>query len=138
MIHKQARAGFSLVEILIAVVIIGIIAAVTIPSYLGYIERSKLRTVKLDLRNIKGWVIQFNEDVGNLPETLDDLMRRPLNEELAKEWAAPYAEKIPKDPWKNAYQYRPTPDQEQQFELYSYGPKGKSAPQSAWINAWKL
>jgi general secretion pathway protein G len=138
MTQRHAQAGFSLMEILIAIVIVGIIAAVTVPAYFGYVERNKLKAAKLELRTIKGYVESFYGDINSVPDSLEDLVHKPTREELAKDWVQPYTEKVPRDPWGNAYIYRPTPEGEHKYELYSYGPKGKTAPENEWLNVWKL
>jgi len=135
--QKQARAGFTLVEILIAVAIVVIIGAVAAPMYLSYKKQAAMDATKASLKGINLAIEQFHTNIGQYPETLMDLVRKPLNEELAKEWVAPLIQgkDVPKDGWKNPIQYRLTPEGDQPYELYSYGPKGRSAPQSEWIKA---
>ncbi len=136
--NNRSQQGFTLVEILIAIAIVAIMAVVTVPSYLGRLERGRADATRQSLRVVKSAVEQFYGDVGQFPERLDDLVKKPTNEKLAKKWVSPYIEKKPRDGWGNQFQYKPTPGQEQQYELYSFGKNGKGAPRSEWISVWKV
>ena len=136
--QAHARAGFTLAEILIAITIVAIMGAIAVPSYLAYSKKANTTAAKATLNNLAMGIEEFQADTGRYPETLQDLVKKPLNEELATGWDGPYGIKgttIPKDPWKIPYQYTVTPEGE--FELYSYGPKKKTAPQTEWIRAQK-
>ena len=134
------QAGFTLIEILIAIAIVAIVAATTGPYLMGKIQSARISTAKTSLRNIQAQIDLFNADTGAYPETLKDLVRRPVNEEIAKNWVTPYIkdEKKLNDPWGNKYNYQLTPDQEHPYELSSYGPKGKSSPKAERISVWNL
>lgn len=140
-ISRHVRSGFTLVEILIAIAIVVIMGAVAIPTYLSYKKKGEMTATQSVLKNIK-LVIEtgFSTDTGSLPETLQDLVTKPANEEIAKEWKGPYLEgkKALKDAWGSSIQYNLTPGGAHEFELYSYGPKKKSAPQAEWISVWDL
>jgi len=136
--HNRSQQGFTLIEILIAIAIVAILSVVAIPAYLGRLERGRLNATKASLRVLKSSVEQFYGDTGQFPERLDDLVKKPTNEKLAKKWIAPYIEKKPRDGWGNQFQYKPTPGQEQQYELYSSGKSGKGSPRSEWISVWKI
>lgn len=138
--NAQARSGFTLIEILIAVAIVGIMAAVVGPKMLDYLKTNKVKAAKQSLRSLNAAVESFYGDIAEFPDTLEDLIKKPSNEELAKEWVAPYikGKSVPKDPWNHAYQYNKTSGAEHPYELYSYGAKGRTAPQAEWISAWDL
>ncbi|MFI5332708.1 MAG: type II secretion system major pseudopilin GspG [Candidatus Babeliales bacterium] len=137
---KHTQSGFTLIEILIVFAILAILAATVGPYLMGAVQKSRISTAKTSLRTLHGQIDLFNADTGAYPESLKDLVRRPVNEELAKNWVVAYIkdEKSLNDPWGNKYQYQLTPDQEHPYELYSYGPKGKSAPKAERISVWNL
>ena len=121
------RAGFSLVEIMIALAIVGLIMAVAIPKYNEFKEKGSRTATIASLRNFKGLIEQYSEDLeGKIPEKLEDLMTRPsnLDAELAPKWTG-YLEgkKMPVDGWGRKFQYKPTPGAEHEYELFSLGAK---------------
>ncbi len=138
-VQKHARSGFTLIEILIAVAIVVIIGAIAAPMYFTYKKQAAIDATKSSLKGISLAIEQFQTNIGQYPETLLDLVRKPTNEELAKDWAGALlkGKDVPKDGWKNPFQYRLTPEAEHPYELYSYGPRGRSAPQSEWISVWQ-
>lgn len=136
---KSLRPGFSLAEIMIAIVIMGVIAAIVGPRVAGFLSGAKFDTAKQSLRGLKATIEHFNNRHGDYPDTLKDLYKKPANEELAKDWIEPYIEeKKIVDPWKNKFQYTKTPGQTHPYELFSYGPKGKSSGKSERIDVWSL
>ena len=136
---RSARSGFSLIEIMVAIAIIALMAAVVAPAVMRYFQGAKRSAALGSLRGFKQAISVYELQTGQLPETLKDLVRRPSNETVAANWQdGGYltTKDIPKDPWTNNYQYRPTPEGEHPYDLYSYGPKGKGAPRAEWINVW--
>ena len=138
---RHAKPGFSLMELLIAVVIMGILAAISIPLYQGRVEATKKKTASQQIKLLRTSIEFFELDLGKIPEKLQDLVRRPApsdyyDQESLAEWAdGGYIKggKVPKDPWKKKFVYKLTPGGTKTYELYSYGPKGKGAPKSEWI-----
>lgn len=139
MMKTDIRPGFTLAEVMIAIAIVGLLAAIGGPMFMSYLAKGKVTATKQNLRIIKGAVDQFNADMGQNPETLKDLVKKPANPDLAKDWN-PYINKkeIPLDGWNHPFVYKPTPDGEHDYELYSYGPKGKAGKKDTQINAWDL
>lgn len=134
------RSGYSLMEIMFVIAIMGVLAAIAGPYLVGMLSGAKVKTTKQSLLNIKRIVELFNAEQGDYPDSLKDLYKKPTNEDLAKNWTEPYVEeKALVDAWNQKFQYKKTPDQEQghPYELYSYGPKGKSS-KSERIDVWKL
>lgn len=132
---KKKSEGFSLIEILVALAIVGLIAAIAVPAYMRYLAGAKVKKARIELKSIKNQIDIYQIDTNQYPTRLDDLIKAPAGVEG---WGGPYFEKkqIPLDPWGNKYQYRLTPESgENPYELYSYGPDKKKGPK---IDAWKI
>jgi len=144
MIHARSlQKGFTLMELLIAIVIMGILLAVAVPAYRNIVARNQKKVAAQQIKLIRGAIGFFELDLGKVPERLDDLVKRPApggyyDEEESSDWAdGGYIKggKVPKDPWKNKYMYKLTPEAARPYDLYSYGPKGKKASRAEWIRA---
>lgn len=135
------RGGFTLIEMVIAIAILGLLAVVMGPPMFRYLGEAKEKTTQANLQSIKQAVDVYHMDTGYYPQALKDLVRRPLDEEAAEDWKGPYLElkgkkDIPKDGWKHKFVYRLGEEGEKPpYELYSYGAKGKGAPKSEWMFA---
>jgi len=118
--------GFTLVEILLVMTIIGILAAIVIPKMVGRSEQARQTAVRADIASIKTALDAFEVDNGFYPKNLQDLLQQPNN---AKNWHGPYldADKgLPQDPWGNPYIYNyPGRHNASGFDLYSAGPDSK-------------
>ncbi len=132
MTTKQTmKEGFSLVEIMVAIAIIGMIMAVAIPSYNAYKAKAAKTATIQTLSSIVRGIEEFREESegGHLPERLEDLVIKPSNPELAKNWRSYLGGKksVPKDGWNKSIQYKVNPPgSEKEYELYSLGaPKGE-------------
>jgi len=122
--NKQLRRAFTLVEILLVVVIIGILAALVIPKIAGSSERARLTAAQADISGgIKSALGQYEVDNGFYPKSLQDLLTQPGN---AKNWHGPYLDSLPVDPWGNHYiYYFPGKHVPGSYDLLSAGPDGK-------------
>lgn len=118
---KRKKGGFTLIEILIVVVIIGLIASLIAPNIMGKYERSKEEIAKAQVEMLSSAVQSFIIDVGRCPTSLEELIKS--ND---PKWRGPYLSKreIPLDPWGRPYQFK-CPGDHGQFDLYSLGPNGK-------------
>jgi len=136
--YRHARAGFSLMEILIAIVILGLIMAMVGPALQNTLRKGKIGTTKSTMRGFKNAISQYQMDVGQLPQALKDLIKKPRDEKAAKKWDGPYIDKeeIPEDPFNNPFVYKLTPGAKHPYELYSRGANGPDAPKEEWINVW--
>ena len=138
----QARAtgGFSLVEIMIALMIVGIMVA----GYLGmtsWINKAQRTRTEGNIAAIRMSIEQFQADVGKLPTMLTDLVQRPSDALVSKKWKGPYidAKNIEGDAWNLPYVYQPTPGAQHSYILYSWGGKlGEATPQKDWIDVWNI
>jgi general secretion pathway protein G len=136
-ISKHSKDGFTLIEILIAVALVLILGGIATFSYRGIVAASARKATLTTLKTIRSVIEQYEGDIGELPESLRDLVKKPSNEKAAENWQGPYLEKEAKDGWKHAFYYSPTAEGDHPYALYSYGPKGKGAPKTEWIDAWK-
>jgi general secretion pathway protein G len=122
---NKSRGGFTLTELMLVVVIIGILAALVIPRIAGSGERARIITAGADINGgIKSALGNFEVDNGSYPHSLQDLVVAPGN---AKNWHGPYLDKLPIDPWGNPYIYY-FPGKHGpagSYDLLSAGPDGK-------------
>jgi general secretion pathway protein G len=138
-VSSAPRQGFSLAEIMIALVIMGIVGGLIVPKVFSYVSKARVDTTKQSLRGLKSTIEMFNAQVGDYPDSLKDLYKKPINEELAKNWAGPYVEeKRLVDSWGTKIQYNKTSGQAHPYELFSYGPKKKAAAKTERIDVWSL
>ena len=125
--HRSARSvrGFTLVELLLVLVILGTLAAIVIPKFSGRTEQARVAAAKTDIANISSSLNMYEVDNGTYPPEnigLSALLEAPRD---ATTWKGPYLQKneLPVDPWQNPYIYQyPGTRNPSSFDLYSYGP----------------
>src|SRR5688572_27166114 len=114
-------AGFTLLELLVVVVIIGLLAGFVAPRYFGQVGKSEVNVAKAQLDALEKALDQYRLDTGRYPSAelgLNALIDRPANE---PKWNGPYLRKgVPLDPWGRPYLYR-LPGEKGEFDLVSYG-----------------
>ena len=138
-ITERARPnGFTLIEILIAVAIVGLMLAVVGPALYRRLAGASVSAAENQLRQLKTSIGTYYIDLNRYPEKLSDLVRKPKDPKLAKKWRHSYLEsdEVPEDPWGNPYQYKKTPGGKHQYELYSWGKEGRDTPKEQWISVW--
>jgi general secretion pathway protein G len=121
----RAEAGYTLLELLVVLAILGFLAAVATPMVLRYLDSAKFSTAKTEVSNLSAGLDLYKLDVGSYPTTqqgLEALVKAPQGVE---NWNGPYIKKTTNlnDPWGHPYNYR-SPGQYGDYDLYSYGPKG--------------
>ena len=123
----RTMRGFSLIEIILVVVLIGGIVAFAASRILGGGDRAKANLAKAQVQTLAEKVQQYEMDTGTLPGSLDALVANPGN---ATGWLGPYAKEAElKDPWNHAYEYR-VPGDGQAFDLISLGKDGQAGGES--------
>ena len=122
---RSKPLGFTLLELLMVIVIIGLLAGYVAPRYFSQVGKSEVQVAKAQVDSLEKALDQFRLDNRRYPtpeEGLEALVTRPA---AAATWAGPYLKKaVPLDPWGHAYVYR-TPGQRGDFDLVSYGRDGK-------------
>ena len=127
MVRKHAKkSGFTLLELLVVIVIIGLLAGYVAPRYFAQVGRSEIQVAKAQIEALEKALDQFRLDTRHYPsleQGLDALVTRPTNE---PNWSGPYLKKaVPSDPWGHPYVYR-VPGEKSEFQLFSYGRDGKA------------
>src|SRR5512133_1243378 len=123
----RSTQGFTLVEMLLVLVILGVLAAIVYPKVAGRGEQARVTSTQTQISAFKTALDAFEVDNGFYPKGrngLQDLVQKPRD---AVNWRGPYLESIPKDPWGNEYVYEnPGKRNQNSFDIMSLGPDGRS------------
>ena len=122
--YRYTARGFTFLEIMLVVVIIGILAATIAPRLIGRTEKAQIAATRHQIENFKTALQLYEADVGSLPTTeqgLKALKERP-SDVLEDVWDGPYMKAIAKDSWKRDFIYRRPGEHDIDFDLYSGGP----------------
>lgn len=132
--------GFTLLELLVVIVIIGLLASLVAPRYFEQVGKSNMKVARAQIASLDKALDQYRLDVGQYPTTeqgLDALNGRPQGLER---WAGPYLKKaVPRDPWGHAYVYR-APGEHGDIDITSLGSDGQAGGlgEAADINSWDV
>jgi len=119
------REGFTLLELLIVVVIIGLLASFVAPRYFGQLGKSEVQVARAQLQAIGDALDQFRLDVGRYPSSAEGLTVLTAAPPSEAKWRGPYLKKdVPADPWGKPYQYR-SPGEHGDYDLLSLGKDGR-------------
>ena len=131
----KKSAGFTLIEVMVVVVILGILAAIIVPKIMSRPEQARIVKVKQDLMAIQSALDMYKLDNGMYPSTdqgLQALIKKPTNSPIPANWKSDgYLQQLPNDPWGQSYQYT---NENEKLRFYSYGPKGKDG--NSQIGNW--
>jgi len=120
---KSSEHGFTMIELLVVLVILGLLAGLVGPQFFGKVDSAKVRTAETQVKMLKMALQTYRLDVGTYPKSLTDLRSPPADDK--EYWRGPYLdENLPEDPWNQEYQYRLDSKAEQGFYLYSLGIDG--------------
>src|SRR3989338_5355312 len=129
--------GFTLIEVIVVVVILGILAAIIVPKIMSRPEQARMVKVKQDILAIQSALDLYKLDNGFYPSTdqgLQALVTQPTTSPVPRSWKSEgYLREVPLDPWGEAYQYL---NDNEKLRIFSYGPKGKEG--GAEIGNWNI
>ncbi len=119
------QRGFTLIEVMVVVVILGILAAIIVPNVIGKDEQARISTTKSSLGSIGNALEMYRLDSHKYPTTqegLDALVNKPAS---AKVWNGPYLKSLPSDAWDSPFQYVAPGRSGRKYDIYSFGPDGQ-------------
>ncbi|CAI8296410.1 MAG: Type II secretion system protein G [Porticoccaceae bacterium UBA1117] len=115
------QAGFSLIELLIVIVIMGLLMSLVAPAMFSKVDSTKIKTARAQMQMMETALDTYRLDMGDYPAKLEDLIR---SDKVG--WDGPYMpKKVPLDPWGNAYSYEASGTDKQLFLLLSLGKDGE-------------
>ncbi|MBN1903319.1 type II secretion system major pseudopilin GspG [Candidatus Sumerlaeota bacterium] len=137
--YQGSQKGFTLIEMLLVLVILGTLAAIVIPKFAGRSEQARITAAETQISNFETSLDAFEVDNGYYPEGDEGLIELLEQPENAKNWKGPYLKhSIPLDPWGNAYIYEcPGSNNENGYDLMSMGPDGQKGTEDDIAN-WEI
>jgi general secretion pathway protein G len=135
--HYKRSSGFTLIEVMVVVVILGILAALIVPKIMSRPEQARIVKVKQDILAVQSALDLYKLDNGTYPSTdqgLQALVTKPTTPPVPRNWKSDgYLQDLPMDPWSEPYQYM---NDNEKLRIYSFGPKGKDG--NSEIGNWNI
>lgn len=134
---RRGDAGFTLIELMVVIVIIGMLAAIVVPRFMGAADKAAVTSAKAQISSFKTALQLYKLDNGAYPKTaegLDALLKNERGKQYLEQ------ESVPKDPWGNAYQYTCPGQNGRDFDIVSLGADGTTGGDNANadIQSWNL
>lgn len=121
--HPKRTSGFTLIEIMVVVIVIGVLSALILPSFLGRAEKARVATAKQQINALETAITLFQQDYARFPDALEELVEKPADIDESQ-WTPPSIKlKNLEDPWGNPFVYR-QPGDNGPYDLLSMGADG--------------
>jgi general secretion pathway protein G len=136
--RRAQTSGFTLLELLVVIVIIGLLAGLVAPRYFGQVSKSNTQVAHAQIDLLHKALDQYRLDVGGYPSTDQGLAALNTRPQGLDRWAGPYLEKaIPPDPWGASYFYK-SPGEHGEYDLFSLGKDGQPGGEgeNADVTSW--
>ena len=140
---RLRSGGFTLIEVMVVVVILGVLAAIIVPRIMGRPEEAKRTKAQVDIKAIEGALNLYKLDNGFYPTTeqgLEALVKKPETVPLPRKWKeGGYLARLSNDPWGRPYKYL-SPGDHGEFDLYSFGADGEPGGEGkdADVQNWNM
>ena len=140
--QRYKQSGFTLIEIMVVVVILGILATLVVPSVIQNVSEARINKARSDIRTIESQMEMFRLHAFRYPTTdegIESLVKPPASPDASDRWKGPYLPKVPNDPWGRPYLYI-SPGTRADIDLYSLGADGQPGGEgeNADIGNWNL
>ncbi|KPQ01622.1 type II secretion system major pseudopilin GspG [Marinobacter sp. HL-58] len=141
--NRNSNKGFTLIEIMVVMVILGLLVAIVAPNIMGRSDQARVTVAETQLSNIANALDLYRLDNSQYPSTqqgLEALVEEPSGSPEPKNWNPEgYLNSVPEDPWGNEYQYI-SPGSEGPYDLFSYGADGREGGDGddADISVWNV
>lgn len=134
----RSQTGFTLLELLVVIVIIGLLAGLVAPRYFDQVSKSNTKIARAQIDSLEKALDQYRLDVGVYPTTDQGLAALNARPQGLDRWSGPYLKKaVPPDPWGARYLYK-SPGEHAEYDLYSYGGDGQpgGTGEAADVTSW--
>ncbi len=139
-VRQLNKSGFTLIELMIVVVILGLLATIIMPRILNRPEQARRMKAKVDIRNIESALALFKTDTGRFPTTSEGFEALVSDPGIKGYHSNGYLDKVPSDPWGNRYIYIYPGVHSRDYDLESYGRDGEDGgtEDNADVESWNL